>query len=158
MQFLLITIIIIEIDVDFGLEFDDSNSKPSEGLYHDRREEIVKYWENAGHAQKLSFKSVQMKYRKLEHISMLYKWKNDLLQGGNKRQKMQEINRYVRNMFNLARSSLNSVHDEDLKRWALEKNQVTDKPYSRLLVLFCEILSVILLLPALFCEFLIVFF
>lgn len=71
--------------------------------------------------RKRSFSTVQQRFKRVKDRSYIRRFRMYIEKQGTKRQKLDKIDRFVYESFNNRRKEFLSVHDIDLKRWALSK-------------------------------------
>lgn len=71
--------------------------------------------------RKHSFSSLQQRFKRVKDKSYIRRFRTYIEREGTKRQKLDEIDAFVFESFNQTRKQSLSVHDIDLKRWALSK-------------------------------------
>ncbi|XP_029172270.1 uncharacterized protein LOC114941451 [Nylanderia fulva] len=141
----------ITIEYDWGLDFDDPSEPQAvqfvdlydphaeEDNYEDEvcivddeggsvdlnyKRKAVEYW-NSGKKRRLSVSVVQNRFRKVKHVSQLYRWQEYIMRVGTNRDKLIFIAEYVLIKFQETIDRGSIIHDIDLRRWALEaKEQV----------------------------------
>ena len=57
-------------------------------------------------------------------IQQLYRWKDQVEAGGDRHEKLYQVSKYTLDKFQEAIAFKIAVHDIDLKRWALQKNEL----------------------------------
>lgn len=62
----------------------------------------------------------------MKNVQSLYKWEEQVKEGGTRTDKLLKISEYVLQQFKNASDKSVSVHDLDLKRWALESRAKVD--------------------------------
>ena len=80
---------------------------------------VVKYWEDTKVKAYRSLKVVQHKFPFVKILKTLYRWKTQIDRNGSKFHKFKLVNDYLNQKFQNSRQNNISVHDCDLKRWAL---------------------------------------
>ena len=71
--------------------------------------------------KKHTWKSIQHRFKSIPHRQYITRFRHYIEQHGTKREKLQIIDDFIYDMFEEARENVLSVHDTDLKRWALQK-------------------------------------
>lgn len=84
------------------------------------KRKAVEYWES-GKKKKLSVSSVQSKYKLVTSERQLRIWKQQISAGGTRKDNLFKVSEYTLQKFKEALQSKLTVHDLDLKRWALQK-------------------------------------
>ena len=70
---------------------------------------------------KHSYRSVQRRFKRVTDRNYIRRFRIHIANNGTKVRKLNPINSFVYEAFNDTRDKLLSVHDIDLKRWALKK-------------------------------------
>jgi hypothetical protein len=73
--------------------------------------------------RKHTWKSVQHRFKRVHHIRYLGRFRKYLKNHGTKKQKIDDIDTFVFERFEAAYENCLSIHDIDLKRWALQRAQ-----------------------------------
>ena len=84
---------------------------------------IINYYDTA---KTRKFAQTQSRYPKVKHPSDIRKFRKIIETNGRYRDKVKEVEDFVKIKFTAARDHLLSVHDHDLRRWALEKAKDLD--------------------------------
>lgn len=115
------------IEEDFHDDYNDiinDNKKVKTMIDFEYKEKAVQYW-HSGKTGNLKFESVRSKFKKIQNITMLYRWEMQVKEGGTRNKKLLEISKYVMKQFQNAHLKSIPIHDIDIKRWALNaRNEV----------------------------------
>ena len=71
--------------------------------------------------RKHSFAGVQRRFKKAKHRNHIHRFRKYIEAQGTKKEKLNHIDSFVYESFKNSRQQLLSIHDIDLKRWALKK-------------------------------------
>ena len=71
--------------------------------------------------RKHSFSGVQRRFKKVKHRNYIHRFRKYIEAQGTKKEKLNHIDSFVYESFKNSRQQLLSIHDIDLKRWALKK-------------------------------------
>lgn len=104
-----------EEEIDYFIAYEPLQGK-NELFTYDYIDRVLKY-KDEGH----SFKSIQHMFRRVKHDKYLTNFKKYHDQMGTNREKYARISSHCWNMFIAARDSLSTIHDRDIRRWALEE-------------------------------------
>ena len=94
--------------------------KPRKMIPFEDKKKAVEYWKS-GKTRNLNLSTVSKRYRFVTSVRQLYKWEKQILTGGSRNDKLQEIWLYTFMEFKKAKDNKFIVHDSDLKRWAMKK-------------------------------------
>ena len=94
-------------------------TEDTEDLSYDYKSRAVQYW-RSGKKQILSLDSVKQKFKKVTSIRQLRRWAHALNQGGTYREKVCRICKLTFENFKAAVDAGLIIHDQDLRRWALQ--------------------------------------
>ena len=124
----------VDVVSDDELDFDESEeendyvpvlneNEEKVGQEYFTREEmtkIVKYADDGA-----SFKSIQHRFRRVKHAQYVSKFRKYLeeYEHGTYQQMLCEISKYTFERFKEERANLKTIHDADLKTWALERSR-----------------------------------
>jgi len=89
--------------------------------------DAVNFW-HSGKKKKLSFESVKHRFSKVPNVNTLYKWEQQIEKGGTRSDKLLQISNYVLDHFKNATEKNLPIHDNDLKRWALQARENVNLP------------------------------
>lgn len=92
---------------------------------NDYKMKAVEYW-CSGKKKRRSFETVQNRFKKVKNVQSLYKWEEQVKEGGTRTDKLLKISECVLQQFKTASDKSVPVHDLDLKRWALESRAKAD--------------------------------
>jgi len=81
------------------------------------KQKAVEYWMSG---KKLKLETVQFKFKRVTSNRQLHQWEEQISNGGNRIEKLKEISEFVLDRFNEAVEKSVTVHDLDLRRWALQ--------------------------------------
>jgi len=101
------------------LSFNLSDNTFSRDIEDNYKQKAVEYWKS-GKKRKLKLETVQSKFNRVILNRQLYQWEKQISNGGNRIEKLKEISEFVLNRFNEAVEKSVTVHDLDLRRWALQ--------------------------------------
>lgn len=87
---------------------------------YEYKRKAVDYWES-GKKKKLSISTVQSKYKLVSSERQLRRWKQQIIEGGSRKDKLLKVSEYTLEKLKEALQSKLTVHDLDLQRWALQK-------------------------------------
>lgn len=88
------------------------------------KQKAVAFW-RSGKERCRKFKQVQHRFKHVKCERMLYKWEQQIAEGGGRLNKLQRISESVLQHFQDASKKCIAIHDLDLKRWALRaRNEV----------------------------------
>lgn len=107
------------------LENENKKRKMNDDVDYDYKMKAVEYW-CSGKKKRRSFETVQNRFKKVKNVQSLYKWEEQVKEGGTRTDKLLKISEYVLQQFKNASDKSVSVHDLDLKRWALESRAKVD--------------------------------
>lgn len=112
----------VEVDDDFEDDFEcvvqgDKKLKVEIGV--DYKSKAVKFWRSAKNGN-MNFNTVKSRFKKVPDRKTLYRWEAQVAEGGTRNEKLFCISTYVLDQFKNAMEKSLSVHDFDLKRWALK--------------------------------------
>jgi len=107
------------IEIEGNLSFNLSDNTFSRDIEDNYKQKAVEYWKS-GKIRKLKLKTVQSKFNRVTSNRQLYRWEKQISNGGNRIEKLKEISEFVLNRFNEAVEKSVTVHDLDLRRWALQ--------------------------------------
>lgn len=65
----------------------------------------------------------RLRYKKVKNKRQLYRWEEQVANGGSRRDKLSQISSFVLQKFEHATQNSVPVHDLDLKRWAIEARE-----------------------------------
>jgi hypothetical protein len=116
---------VLEIDdgcLDWDMIFDEEDMACRNFIHEDKynfeqMKQIVKLFEDN---PKWKFASFKRRYRKLEGMREIRRYQDYVQKGGKNSQKFAEVGKLTLKHFNEARQMLLPIHDEDIKRWALD--------------------------------------
>jgi len=77
----------------------------------------VEFWKSG--KRKKKFATVQHIFKKIKHKSQLYRWAEQVSEGGSRLEKLKQISSYVLENFEDALKHALPIHDCDLRKWAL---------------------------------------
>lgn len=97
----------------------ENNEKTKVSIDFEYKKRAVQYWKSGKHG-KMKFQTVQSRFKKLNHNSVLYVWEKQVEEGGNRVEKLSKICEYVLNEFQKAHEKSLPIHDADLRWWALK--------------------------------------
>lgn len=121
-------------ETDVGGEIDESGEETTDYVDSDETSTStkpsfdLKYMEaavsfmNTPKGTRRKFSTVQNRFKNIPSERELFRWKKYVEKQGTKKQKMSEINDFVKNKFIEARNNCLPVHDNDLKKWSIEKS------------------------------------
>lgn len=115
----------IEEDSDENIQNfveNNENLQSEDNIDFDYKQRAVAFW-RSGKRKRRSLESVQSKFSKVKHQRMLYRWQDQISQGGSRLEKLLNISEYVLNEFNSASDKRLAIHDTNLKRWALKARE-----------------------------------
>lgn len=107
------------------LENENKKRKMNDDVDYDYKMKAVEYW-CSGKKKRRSFETVQNRFKKVKNVQSLYKWEEQVKEGGTRTDKLLKISEYVLQQFKNASDKSVPVHDLDLKRWALESRAKVD--------------------------------
>lgn len=124
---------LIEDDIEAWIE-DNSNSRQCSNDDSDfdasYKKRAVEYWryldtnDKSNRQRHRSLKTVQHKFRRVSSERQLTRWKEQLLAGGTRTEKLSFISKFTHDKFTAAIDSGLTVHDIDIKRWALQAQNI----------------------------------
>lgn len=82
----------------------------------------VQFW-RSGKTKALPLKSVQHRFKKVSGLRSLYRWEAQIKEGGTRNEKLLQISKYVLDQFKISSERSLSIHDIDIKRWALRARE-----------------------------------
>lgn len=82
----------------------------------------VQFW-RSGKTKALPLKSVQHRFKKVSDLRSLYRWEAQIKEGGTRNEKLLQISKYVLDQFKISSERSLSIHDIDIKRWALRARE-----------------------------------
>ena len=85
-------------------------------------QKIVSFW-RFGKTKPLSYNTVKARFRCVKSKNDLYDYAKYVDEGGNRNQKLEMVWNYTYKKFSDASNQKLIIHDEDLRRWALEKSR-----------------------------------
>lgn len=88
-------------------------------LSYDYKLRAVEYWKS-GKKKNLSLQTVQQKFKKVRSVTQLKRWAHALNKGGTYREKIARICDFTLRKFKEAVDEGYIVHDQDLRKWALQ--------------------------------------
>jgi hypothetical protein len=93
------------------------------------KEKAVNYWKSGKTGGgKLSFPTVQNRFKRLSNRQTLYTWEKQVEEGGSNRDKYLDICNFVLQRFQSAKERCAFVHDIDLRTWAVKRAMELDMP------------------------------
>lgn len=98
----------------------DKCTKQDEPLSFEYKKRAVEFWRSGKTKKNLSLKTVQKNFRKVISETQLHRWAQQINKGGTYREKIARICDYTLENFNAAYESGFIIHDNDLRRWALQ--------------------------------------
>lgn len=114
--------VIVDEELHDSEVFKNEGQTTTSNIDYDYKKKAVDYW-LSGKNGKLSFQSVRHKFKRVTKIQTLYRWKEQIEQGGSRLDKLLLISKYVLDQFKNASDSSVSIHDFDLKKWALQARE-----------------------------------
>lgn len=87
----------------------------------------MQYWKS-GKKRRLSLLTVQKNFQQVTSIRQLYRWEENIEQGGSHRDKVIAIKGYVLAKFQEALDRGSIIHDINLRNWALEAKEEVNLP------------------------------
>jgi len=116
----------IVIEEDFENDFEVLEKRCKKAILDiEYKKKAVKFW-HSGKTKNVPLKSVQHRFRKVSDLKLLYRWEAQIKQGGTRIAKLLQISKYVLEQFKSASDKSLSIHDIDLKRWALRARDKVD--------------------------------
>jgi len=109
---------LIEIERNLPFNLSDNFSRDTD-IEDDYKQKAFEYWKS-GKKRKLKLETVQSKFKHVMSNRQLYRWEEQISNEGNRIEKLKEISKFVLNRFNEAVEKSVTVHDLDLRRWALQ--------------------------------------
>jgi len=108
------------IPEDIGYKTDDSPIIPEKTrISISQKKKILDYIDcHPNH----SFKSIKKRHPAFKHSFYKSRWRYQIECGGSEEEILQSIEEYTLEHFREARKQCKSVHDVDIKRWAVEKS------------------------------------
>lgn len=94
--------------------FDNSLSQ-DKGIEDNYKQKAVEYWKS-GKKRLLKLETVQSKFKRVKSNRQLYRWEQQIINGGNRIEKLKEISEYVLNKFIEAVENSVTVHDLNIRR------------------------------------------
>lgn len=94
--------------------------KDDEPVSFEYKRRAVEFWRDTKFKKNRSLDSVQKRFRKVTSDRQLRRWAHQINQGGTYREKIARICDYTLENFKAAIESNLIVHDNDLRRWALQ--------------------------------------
>lgn len=91
----------------------------SDEVSFEYKKQAVEYW-RSGKTKNLSVESVRQKFKKVQSDRQLRRWAHTINQGGTYREKIGRICDFTLENFKAAVDGGFIVHDNDLKKWALQ--------------------------------------
>jgi hypothetical protein len=116
-----------ESEVDEETESDEKTEKSDKQVAQkfslDYMKNALDYYDEVDDKgkRKHSWESVHHRFRRIPNREKLYLFRNYVACQGSKRQKIEEVDSFVSELFEDAREQSLCVHDADLRRWALQK-------------------------------------
>lgn len=93
----------------------------------DYKKRVIEFW-RSGQKKRRNIESVKNRFKKVINVTQLYRWEAQVAEGGSRTDKLLYISQYVLEQFNSASDRNLSIHDLDLKRWALKAREVVHLP------------------------------
>lgn len=98
--------------------YNDASSMDAD-IQYDYKQKAIEYWKS-GKKRKLKLETMQSKFKRVTSKCQSYRWEEQISNGGNRIEKLKEISEFVLSKFNEAIQKSLTVHDLDLRRWALQ--------------------------------------
>nr|XP_012147706.1 PREDICTED: uncharacterized protein LOC105663441 [Megachile rotundata]XP_012147707.1 PREDICTED: uncharacterized protein LOC105663441 [Megachile rotundata] len=106
---------------------DNPEEKEKENVDLEYKQKAVNFWKS-GKKGRLAFKTVQKRYRKLSTVGQLYRWEKHVNIGGSRINKLKLLAQKTIARFIEMRNRKIPIHDIDLRRWALQENEIVNLP------------------------------
>lgn len=97
----------------------DFCATPNEEIDEEYKRKVINFW-NSGKKKKLKFESVQQRFKQVKSKRQLYRWEEQIMNDGTRYDKLKNISKYVLIQFQEAVEKSLTVHDIDIRRWALK--------------------------------------
>ncbi|CAF1552192.1 unnamed protein product, partial [Didymodactylos carnosus] len=113
----------VEEEVESDEEVGESDEQLVQKFSLEYMEKVLDYYDeiNETGKRKRSWRSVHSRFRRIPHRQYLSRFRDYVVRQGSKRQKTDEIDSFVFELFEGAREQSLCIHDNDLRRWALQK-------------------------------------
>lgn len=98
----------------------DECIKDDEPVSFEYKRRAVEFWRDTKTKRNRSLDSVQRRFKKVKSDRQLRRWAHQINQGGTYREKIARICDYTLENFKAAIESNLIIHDNDLRRWALQ--------------------------------------
>lgn len=105
-----------DLKIEEKFDFDVTIDKEINEEY---KRKAVNCW-NSGKKRKLKFETVQQRFKQLKSKQQLYRWEGQIMSNGTRLDKLKKISEYVLTRFREATEKSLTVHDIDIRRWALQ--------------------------------------
>lgn len=110
-------------DLDYDIEEDLNNTKtPNTTVNLEYKIAAVNYYRS----RRMSFKTIQKRFRRVTSVRQLLRWEKYIRKGGSKTDKRAEVNKYTLNAINTAFDHGLPVTNKDIRQWALEASEKFD--------------------------------
>jgi hypothetical protein len=121
-------------DSDEDHEVSSSSYEPSPTKRHmtmgptmAQKKKAVEFW-RSGKKGTLKFETVRHNFRFIRSRAQLHRYERQVQEAGTRKEKFCKIHVGLLSRFQAAKEALLPVHDNDLKRWALEENKKLEQP------------------------------
>jgi hypothetical protein len=124
---------VTEVDEENDPTFDGSDNEEDRGddallmtFFLEYMKNVVDFYDAIDETtgkRKQTWKNVQHRFKRVRHLRYLSRFRKYLKDHGTKKQKLDDIDTFVFERFEAARENCLSIHDIDLKRWALQRAQ-----------------------------------
>jgi hypothetical protein len=113
----------IDEEVQSEEEMEESDEQLVQKFSLDYMEKVLNYNDevDANGKRKHSWRGVHHRFRRIPCRQYLCRFRDYVVRQGSKRQKIDEIDSFVFELFEGAREQSLCIHDIDLRRWALQK-------------------------------------